>query len=34
MYLNYHIYTGGSERRKRRDDLISDDIALNHVPGK
>ena len=31
MFLNYHIYTGGSERRKRSD-WISSDISLNHVP--
>ena len=31
MYLNYHIYTGGS--RKRREELIFDDISLNDVSG-
>ena len=32
MYLNYHIFTGHSSR-KRRDDLIFDDISLNDIPG-
>ena len=31
LYLNYHIYTGGS--RKRREELIFDDISLNDVSG-
>ena len=30
LYLNYHIYTGGS--RKRRDELLFDDILLNDIP--
>ena len=32
MYLNYHIYTGGSDKRKRRDDLIPSGISLNEGP--
>ena len=32
MYLNYHIYTGSSDRRKRRDDLIPSGISLNDGP--
>ena len=32
MYLNYHIYTGGSDKRKRRDDLMSSGISLNDGP--
>ena len=31
LYLNYHIYTGGS--RKRREELLFDDISLNDIPG-
>ena len=31
LYLNYHIYTGGS--RKRREELLFDDISLNDVSG-
>ena len=31
LFLNYHIYTGGSVNRKRRE--VFDDISLNDVPG-
>ena len=31
LFLNYHIYTGGSVKRKRRE--IFDDISLDDVPG-
>ena len=29
--MNYHFYTEAS--RKRRDDLVFDDISLNDIPG-